>query len=123
MRARVRGSTGLSASCQVPYQDAKLYYEELQTWYNMTHSEEFQMHFKLQKGQMIIMNNWRMMHGRAGLEGKQRIILGGTVTRDAYYSVARLALQKKYGLSTREEVGLPSDLFSVLGGYGLPQQA
>ena len=107
----------------MPYQDAKLYYEALQTWYNMTHSEEFQMHFKLQKGQMIIMNNWRMMHGRAGLEGKQRIILGGTVTRDAYYSVARLALQKKYGLSTREEVGLPSDLFSVLGGYGLPQQA
>jgi hypothetical protein len=113
----------LSLPRQVPYQDAKLYYEALQTWYNMTHSEEFQMHFKLQKGQMIIMNNWRMMHGRAGLEGKQRIILGGTVTRDAYYSVARLALQKKYGLSTREEVGLPSDLFSVLGGYGLPQQA
>ena len=106
---------------QVPYHDARLYYEALQTWYNMTHSDEFQLHFKLQKGQMIIMNNWRMMHGRAGLEGKQRIILGGTVTRDAYYSTARLMLQKKYGLSTCEEVGLPNDLFSVIGGNGLPR--
>ena len=49
----------------------------------LTHSDEFQLHFKLQKGQMIIMNNWRMMHGRAGLEGKQRIILGGTVRSGA----------------------------------------
>ena len=41
-------------------------------------------------------------------------VLGGTVTRDAYYSVARLTLQEKHGLSTCEEVGLPADLFSVL---------
>ena len=106
----------------MPYQDAKLYYEALQTWYNMTHSEEFQMHFKLRKGQMIVMNNWRMLHGRAGLEGKRRIILGGTITRDAFYSVARFALADKFGLSTREEVGLPSDLFPVLAGKGVPRQ-
>lgn len=108
---------------QVPYDDMRLYYEALQTWYNMTHSDEFQMHFKLQKGQMIIMNNWRMMHGRAGLEGKKRIILGGTVTRDAFYSRARFTLADKYGgLAPREEVGLPIDLFPVLAGAGLPRQ-
>jgi hypothetical protein len=35
------------------------------------------------------------MHGRAGLKGKARTILGGTVSRDGIYSAARGAIAKK----------------------------
>jgi len=102
----------------VPYKDFPAYYNALETWYSMLHSEEFMSTIQLRKGQMIFFNNWRVMHGRAGLKGKKRVILGGTVTRDAYYSSARYVLQQKYGLTHRQQIGLPVHLFHKVNGVG-----
>merc|ERR1719453_1297609 len=71
---------------------------EYPEYYELVHSEEFKRHAKVAKGQLLICNNWRTMHGRAGLKGKARIILGGTVTRDAVYSAGRLAISRAYGV-------------------------
>ena len=62
-------------------------------------------------------HNWRILHGRAGLAGKRRVILGGTVTRDAFYSTARLLLAEKHGIAPRDEVGLPVELFGAMGKW------
>jgi hypothetical protein len=74
------------------------WYKAFNKWYELVHSNEFKRHAKVAKGQLLICNNWRAMHGRAGLKGKARIILGGTVTRDAVYSAGRLALSRAYGV-------------------------
>jgi trimethyllysine dioxygenase len=75
------------------------WYKAFNKWYELLHSQEFKRHAKVAKGQTLICNNWRTLHGRAGLKGKARIILGGTVTRDAVYSAGRLALSRAYGVS------------------------
>ena len=105
------------APLTVPYADFERYFAALRAFYELVHSGEFQMSFTLRAGQAIVFNNWRMMHGRAGLAGKARVILGGTVTRDAFYSTARMLLKEKYGLSAREEVGLAHGLFHKLARY------
>jgi alpha-ketoglutarate-dependent taurine dioxygenase len=82
-----------------------LSYEEFEKWYpafgkfyELVHSPEFMRPVSLSKGSLIIFNNWRTLHGRAGLKGKARTILGGTVSRDGIHSAARGAIQRKCGV-------------------------
>jgi len=82
-----------------------LSYEQFEEWYpafgkfyELVHSKEFMRPVALSKGQLIIFNNWRALHGRAGLKGKARTILGGTVNRDSIYSAARGAIADKCGV-------------------------
>jgi hypothetical protein len=86
------------APLTLSYETFGEWYKAFNKWYELVHSEEFKRHAKVAKGQLLICNNWRAMHGRAGLKGKARIILGGTVTRDAVYSAGRLALSRAYGV-------------------------
>lgn len=66
-----------------PWQVFPKYMAALDAFYSMVHSPEFQTYLTLREGELLVMNNWRTMHGRAGLAGKTRTILGGTVTREA----------------------------------------
>ena len=44
------------------------------------------------KGRFVLMNNWRVLHGRAGgAVSSDRVLVGGTITREAIYSQARRA--------------------------------
>lgn len=63
------------------------------------------------------MNNWRTMHGRAGLKGKARTILGGTVTREAFYSAVRQMEQQRFDISPQDECGVPTGKYAYLSGY------
>jgi len=74
----------------------------------MVHSPEFQVHLTVKTRQFLIMNNWRTMHGRAGLKGKARTILGGTVTKDSFYSATRVMQQQSLQANPRFECGLPT---------------
>ena len=67
------------------------------------HSPEFQIHLTLREGELLMMNNWRTMHGRAGLKGKARTILGGTVTRDAFVSATRELRRKQLGFLDKND--------------------
>ena len=69
----------------------------------MVHSPEFQIHLTLKEGELLMMNNWRTMHGRAGLKGKARTILGGTVTRDAFVSATRELRRKQLGFLEKND--------------------
>ena len=47
-------------------------------------------------GRFFLMNNWRVLHGRAGgLASSDRVLVGGTITREAIYSQARRLLRER----------------------------
>ena len=95
------------------------WYKAFNKWYELVHGEEFKRHARVSKGQLLICNNWRTMHGRAGLKGKARTILGGTVTRDAVYSAGRLALSRAYGVDD-VHCGAPVSLLPYLAKRSEP---
>merc|ERR1711998_329114 len=96
------------------FDDFPKYFNALRTFYSLVHSPEFQVGIKLQAGQCLMMNNWRTMHGRAGLAGKKRTILGGTVTREAFYSQVRRLRQKELNIAPELECGLPVTYYKTL---------
>jgi trimethyllysine dioxygenase len=83
------------APLTLSYDEFEKWYPAFGKFYELVHSPEFMRPVSVSKGQLIIFNNWRTMHGRAGLKGKARTILGGTVSRDGIYSAARGAIAKK----------------------------
>ena len=56
------------------YAAAKLYYEIL-------HSAEFMITTALRPGEPVIFDNWRVLHGRLGFEGRRRVC-GGYINAD-----------------------------------------
>lgn len=92
--ARIQHQETYRTPLTVPFDDVPTYYAAYSKWYEMVHSDEFMTPMRLQQGQAVIFNNWRVMHGRAGLADTRRVILGGTVARDAFHSTARLLLAK-----------------------------
>merc|ERR1719473_2566727 len=78
------------------YEDYPKFCEAISTFYQMVHSPEFQIHLALHEGELLMMNNWRTMHGRAGLKGKARTIIGGTVSRDGFVSAVRQLRHRQY---------------------------
>jgi alpha-ketoglutarate-dependent taurine dioxygenase len=107
------------APLTMDYETFGKWYKAFNKWYELCHGEEFKRHAKVAKGQLLICNNWRTMHGRAGLKGKARIILGGTVTRDAVYSAGRLALSRAYGVPD-VHCGAPVSLLPYLAQRSEP---
>ena len=50
----------------------------------------------MQKGKFFLMNNWRVLHGRAGgVASSDRVLVGGTITRESIYSQARRLLRER----------------------------
>lgn len=46
------------------------------------------------------MHNWRVLHGRAGgVASSDRMVVGGTITREAFYSQARRLTREKRGFT------------------------
>jgi trimethyllysine dioxygenase len=43
----------------------------------------------MKEGRFLIMQNWRILHGRAGNRAStSRTVVGGTITREAFFSRA-----------------------------------
>ena len=52
----------------------------------------------MKKGTILVMNNWRVMHGRAGGEASaDRHVVGGTVLRESVYSRSRALVDEVHG--------------------------
>jgi hypothetical protein len=102
------------APSTLSFDDFPKWFAAYNKFYELVHNQEFKRTIKLKAGQLLIMNNWRVMHGRAGLKGKARTILGGTVNRDAFYSAARTVVHNNYGVS-KMHCGAPMDILPVLG--------
>jgi hypothetical protein len=102
------------APSTLSFDDFPKWYAAYNKFYELAHHEEFKRTIDLKAGQLLIMNNWRVMQGRAGLKGKSQTIIGGTVNRDAVYSAARTIVHEDYGVS-KMHCGAPIEILPTLG--------
>lgn len=101
----------------IPFADYLMFYDALETFYGMIHSEEFQQHLVVREHELLVMNNWRVMHGRAGLKGKARVILGGTVARDVLASKVREHFKVEYAVPDALETGMDVGLYQRYNAF------
>ena len=73
--AQVRYSTRAAAPFELPDELVEPYYDAYQAFGRMLVSPEFQIMFKLAPGDLFIVDNWRVLHGRTGYtsEGARHI--------------------------------------------------
>lgn len=91
--------------CEVPFDDFKEYYAAYARFVELIHTPEFEVPFPVSKGELMIVQNWRVMHGRNGnmdgtpssLQSVDRLITGGTVTRESVVSRARQLIEQVSG--------------------------
>ncbi len=82
----------------LPYDVFPKWYAAYMKFAKMIHSQEFERLVPMKKGQILVMNNWRVLHGRAARQNPKRILFGGTVTREAIYSRSRQLMQELHGI-------------------------
>jgi hypothetical protein len=52
-------------------------------------AQEFEVEAPISQGQMLILDNWRVLHGRSGGKSSPNsVIMGGTVVREGFHSKA-----------------------------------
>ena len=73
----------------LPFDIFTPWYAAFNKFVTLIHSEEFETTVEMSAGRFLIMHNWRVMHGRAGNRASStRTVVGGTITREAFFSRA-----------------------------------
>ncbi|WP_458527275.1 2-trimethylaminoethylphosphonate dioxygenase [Onishia taeanensis] len=100
---RVRYSNRTERVEALPAEELARYYAARQAFYQLITSDELTLNLKLDPGQMLIMDNYRLLHGRRAFElaGGVRHLRQGYVDRDSTAS-RRLVLRQQ--LANAEEV-------------------
>jgi len=99
---RVRYSNRTERVEALPAEELARYYAARQAFYQLITSDELTLNLKLDPGQMLIMDNYRLLHGRRAFElaGGVRHLRQGYVDRDSTAS-RRLVLRQQ--LASAEE--------------------
>jgi len=83
----------------LPYDVFPKWYKAFNKYVDMIHSDEWRVVQPMQKGQILLMHNWRVMHGRkARSASPTRTVVGGTITREAFYSKSRELVREVEGV-------------------------
>ncbi|UYG09264.1 TauD/TfdA family dioxygenase [Halomonas sp. M4R1S46] len=93
---RVRYSNRTERVEALPAEELARYYAARRAFFELITSEELTVHLKLDPGQMLIMDNYRLLHGRRAYElaGGVRHLRQGYVDRDSTAS-RRLVLRRQ----------------------------
>jgi len=84
----------------IPFDKFEAWYKAYLLWNEMLHGPEFEVEVPIVEGQMLILDNWRVLHGRAGGKSSpNRMIMGGTVVREAFHSQAVRLMKAQYPVS------------------------
>eukprot|EP00057_Strongylocentrotus_purpuratus_P032980 XP_789628.3 PREDICTED: trimethyllysine dioxygenase, mitochondrial isoform X1 [Strongylocentrotus purpuratus] len=70
------------------YEDAEKFYAAYRTFGRIIESPESKFLTKLQPGRMVVFDNWRLLHGRAGFTGK-RVMCGCYFNYDDFQNLKR----------------------------------
>jgi len=88
----------------IPFDVFEDWYRAYLLFNEMLHGEEFEVTYPLQEGQILVLNNWRVLHGRAGrVSSADRCIMGGTVVREAFCSRATTLMGASFPRSQQFE--------------------
>ncbi|CAM4107335.1 TauD/TfdA family dioxygenase [Vreelandella rituensis] len=93
---RVRYSNRTERVPALPPEELEVYYAARQAFYRLITGEELTLQLKLEPGQMLIMDNYRLLHGRSAfqLAGGVRHLRQGYVDRDSTASRRRVLRQQ-----------------------------
>ena len=68
----------------IPYEDFENWYDAYLKFNDMIHGPEFEVEVAINQGQMLVLNNWRVLHGRAGgRSSPDRCIMGGAAAESS----------------------------------------
>jgi len=96
--ARVQYNEVFRTALTLPFDVFPAWYAAYAKFTDMLHSPEFEVEAEMKAGSMMIIQNWRSLHGRAAARASpDRTVIGGTVTREAFYSRARELYRKHHG--------------------------
>ncbi|MBB3143257.1 2-trimethylaminoethylphosphonate dioxygenase [Halomonas organivorans] len=106
--SRVRYNNRTERVDALPPEELARYYAARRAFYALITSDELTVHLKLEPGQMLIMDNYRLFHGRRAYElaGGVRHLRQGYVDRDSTASrrlVLRRELRRQQAESRLEE--------------------
>lgn len=74
----------------LPYEVFPKWYAAFDKFVSLVHDESYQRTVPMEAGTVLLMNNWRVFHGRAGGRAtSDRKVVGGTILRESFYSRAR----------------------------------
>lgn len=80
----------------LPHDIFPKWYAAFHRFVELIHSDEYEVKVPMKKGRFMLMNNWRILHGRAGgAASSNRILVGGTITRESIYSQSRRLLREQ----------------------------
>jgi gamma-butyrobetaine dioxygenase len=101
---RVRYSNRTERIPALPAAELEAYYAARQAFYELITGDELTLHLKLDPGQMLIMDNYRLFHGRRAYElaGGVRHMRQGYVDRDSTAS-RRLVLRRQLSQTHQNE--------------------
>ncbi len=73
----------------LPFDIFLKWYEAFSRFCELAHSAQYQQTVPMKEGTLLLMNNWRVLHGRAGGRASpDRHVVGGTILRESVYSRA-----------------------------------
>ncbi|XP_029192287.2 trimethyllysine dioxygenase, mitochondrial-like [Acropora millepora] len=78
----------MAALDYLKYEDVARFYKALREFTAITADPNNQLWFKLTPGALLIMGNWRVLHGRSGFTGK-RMMQGCYVSKDDFFGKYR----------------------------------
>jgi len=80
----------------LPHDIFPKWYAAFHRFVELIHDDEYEVKVPMKKGRFMLMNNWRILHGRAGgAASSNRILVGGTITRESIYSQSRRLLREQ----------------------------
>ena len=98
--ARVRYSNQSVQPFDLPRERMGPYYRAYRRFVNLAHSPAHQLRFRLEAGDLYLLDNYRVLHGRTGFpEGERRHLQACYIGMDALRSKAAV-LQRDLGAST-----------------------
>ena len=100
--ARIQYNEVFRTPLELPFDVFPKWYAAYTKWVRMLHDTKYEVEVDMQAGKMLIFHNWRTLHGRAGGKAsKDRTLIGGTVTREAFFSRATELLEETAGYDMR----------------------
>mmetsp|Transcript_14160 Transcript_14160/g.34066 ORF Transcript_14160/g.34066 Transcript_14160/m.34066 type:complete len:488 (+) Transcript_14160:158-1621(+) len=111
---RVRFNEILRGPIAMPFEEFEEYFAAVKKFVELANSDELSLEKTLQKGECIVFNNWRAMHGRK-TAGPTRIIVGGTVALESFKSKMRLVFDKSADAKTlKDRIGVPEAVLAKM---------
>ena len=93
---------------ELPFDVFPRWYAAYTKWVTMIHDPKYEVEVDMRAGKMLVFHNWRTLHGRAGGRASaDRTLIGGTVTREAFFSRAAELLEVVGGQRQVERRGRP----------------